>query len=306
MGGILTSFVTIGLPITAGFLAPRLGVVTADVQAALVRLSYFLAAPALIFMVVARSDLSLVFHSSLLIQLAATGASAAIFLLINRFWLKLRGSTVTVAVCSSSYINAINIGIPIAIYVLDDPAATIPLILFQVLVIAPAVIVTLDRQTHASVSWRFIALQPIRNPIILGTAAGAVVSLTGWAMPSFVYAPLNLLGGGAIPMQLLAFGMSLHGVKLFSDRQATRVALVSAGLKSVGMPLCALFLARFVFAVDSSMFLSAAVLAALPTAQNVYNYSARFNAGHIIARESIVLTTLATPLVLLGLTAWLA
>lgn len=299
MGGILTGFLSIGLGIAAGYLAPRLGIVGPGTHHALNRLAFFVAAPALLFMVVADADLSVILQAPLLVQIGATAGSGLLFLLVNRVWLRLRGADATVGAYAASYINAANIGIPVSVYVLGNPAASVPVILLQVLILGPLALVLLDSQTTGQRSWRFVLMQPVRNPIIAASALGAVVSLTGWVLPSQVYAPLRLLGGAAVPMQLLAFGMSLYGSRLLGPESFRRAAVVAAFGKTVVMPAIAFVLARFVFRMDDAMVFAAVVLAGLPTAQNVYNYSARFGRGDILARDTIMLSTLASPLVLI-------
>ncbi|MFN8085605.1 MAG: hypothetical protein U0Q04_01115 [Microbacterium sp.] len=48
------------------------------------------------------------------------------------------------------------------------------------------------------------------------------------------------------------------------------------------------------------------VLAALPTAQNVFNYAQRFDVGETIARDTVFVTTLGCVPILLGITFLLA
>ncbi|WP_454118770.1 AEC family transporter [Microbacterium lacticum] len=47
------------------------------------------------------------------------------------------------------------------------------------------------------------------------------------------------------------------------------------------------------------------VLAALPTAQNVFNYAQRFGVGETIARDTVFVTTLGCAPILLLITALL-
>jgi predicted permease len=48
------------------------------------------------------------------------------------------------------------------------------------------------------------------------------------------------------------------------------------------------------------------VLAALPTAQNVYNFSSRYERGEIVARDTVLLTTILAIPVLVVIAALLA
>jgi predicted permease len=199
----------------------------------------------------------------------------------------------------SGYVNANNIGLPVAVYVLGDATAVVPVILLQLLVLAPVALLVLDATTSGRLSWRFVLAQPVRNPIILGSFAGAVVSVTGWTPPVAVMAPLEILGGAAIPMILLAFGMSLHGTRPLRRGEPRAAVGVASVAKLLVMPVVAFVVARPVLGLDDAAVASAVTLAALPTAQNVYNYAARFGRGEILARDTILVTTLGSPVVLL-------
>ena len=59
------------------------------------------------------------------------------------------------------------------------------------------------------------------------------------------------------------------------------------------------------FGLDDHDVLVITVLAALPTAQNVFNYAQRFDVGETIARDTVFLTTLGCVPVLLLITVLL-
>jgi len=192
MGGIAIGFSTIGVVIAAGWLAQRVGIVPPAAREMLIRLAFFVAAPALLVGVVADADLGALLQLPLLIQAAATAGAAAVFLLVNRLWLRLRPPETVVGAYGASYINAANIGIPVSVYVLGDAAASVPVILLQVLILGPLALCLLDLLTAGRPSWRLVATQPVRNPIILASAVGAVLALTGWQLPAVVDSPLRL------------------------------------------------------------------------------------------------------------------
>ncbi|QAY62057.1 AEC family transporter [Xylanimonas allomyrinae] len=305
MGGILTGFTIIGVVVAAGYVCARLRIGGPGAQEALNRIAFFVAIPALLFTVIAKADLGSLVRAPLLVQASAAVLSAGVFLLVDAARLRLTASEATVGAVASGYVNANNIGLPVAVYVLGDPSAVVPVILLQLLVFAPLTLLVLDAQTSGRLSWRFVVAQPVRNPIILASLAGAVVSGLGWTVPDIVEQPLVILGGAAIPMMLMAFGMSLHGSRPLRRGSSRRAAGTTSLVKAVVMPLLAFVLARFVFRLDADAVRSAVLLAGLPTAQNVYNYAARFRRGEILARDTILVTTLASPVILLTAAALL-
>ncbi|MCA5892347.1 AEC family transporter [Isoptericola sp. NEAU-Y5] len=305
MSGILTGFAIIGVVMAVGYLAARLRLGGPDAQTALNRIGFFVASPALLFTVIARADVAELFQAPLLVQAAAALGCAAIFVVANVLWLRRPMAEATVGAAASGYVNANNIGLPVAVYVLDDATAVVPVILLQLLVLAPVTLLVLDARTSGRVSLGFVLSQPVRNPIILGSLAGAVVSVTGWTVPDVVLAPLEILGGGAIPMILLAFGMSLHGSRPLAPGDGRSAILVASALKSVVMPALAFVLARYAFELDQATVVAAVTLAALPTAQNIYNYAARFRTGEVLARDTVLVTTVLSPVVLVVATVLL-
>ncbi|PFG42534.1 hypothetical protein ATJ88_1196 [Isoptericola jiangsuensis] len=305
MQGIVTGFAIIGVVIAAGYLAARLRLGGPDATTALNRIGFFVASPALLFTVVADADLGALLGAPLLVQLVAAATVAAVFVAVNLLWFRLRVPEATIGALGAGYVNAGNIGLPVAVYVLGDATAVVPVIGLQLLVVSPLVLLLLDTSTSGTVSWRFVLSQPVRNPIILGALAGAVVSLTGVGVPDVVLAPLEILGGAAVPMILLAFGMSLHGSRPLRGEEGRGPVVVASVLKAVVMPAVAFVAARLAFGLDDADVVAAVTLAALPTAQNVYNYAARFRRGDVLARDVVLVTTLASPVVMLVATALL-
>ena len=69
---------------------------------------------------------------------------------------------------------------------------------------------------------------------------------------------------------------------------------------AAAMPLVAWVVAAFVFHLSPHDVLIVTVLAALPTAQNVFVYAATYDRGTLLARDVILLSTLLSVPVLVG------
>ena len=148
-------------------------------------------------------------------------------------------------------------------------------------------------------------LQPVRNPIILASLLAVVIDLAGWHVPKVVLQPLDLIGGAAVPMVLLAFGISLHGARPLRAA-SERMPIVAASVcKVVLMPLVAYALGMLLGMHGHALF-SVVALAALPTAQNVFNYASRYQQGTTLARDTVLITTVASLPVLVVVSAVLA
>jgi predicted permease len=150
---------------------------------------------------------------------------------------------VVIGSLASGYVNANNIGIPVAVYVLGNAAYSAPVVLLQLLVFTPIALTILDIQTTGTASFRSVVLKPLTNPLIIGSALGVLLAVTRVHLPAPVLQPFQLLGGAAVPVVLLGFGMSLHGQKILQAGSRRRDVLLASALKLAAMPLVALAVA---------------------------------------------------------------
>ncbi len=93
----------------------RRGYLGAHGREVLTKLAFHVASPALLFITLARTDLSVIFSSRLLVTALSTAAAAGVFVTVGvvRRWGV--GRTAIGALCSS-YANSGTLGIPIAVY----------------------------------------------------------------------------------------------------------------------------------------------------------------------------------------------
>ena len=134
---------------------------------------------------------------------------------------------------------------------------------------------------------------------------GLVLALTGLELPVALAAPLTLVGGMAIPAMLLAYGVSLRlGPGLVAGEPPARVATLAA-LKLIVQPVAAYVLAAYAVGLEGRDLLAVTVIAALPTAQNVFTFAVRYDRGVLLARDTIFVTTLLSVPAILLITWWL-
>jgi len=305
--GVLAGFVTLGAIIGLGFLLAHLGVLRSDSQLLLSRLVFFVATPALLFKTLSTAPVDQILTSGLLVAaLSFVGAAGVYALLARTVWHRSTGDTVLGAL-SSAYVNAANLGLPITVYVLGSASFVAPVLLMQLLVITPLAFVILDAVvSRRRPSILGIMSQPLRNPITVGSILGLLCSLTGWQVPTLVAAPIGLIAGMAVPGVLLAYGVSLRlGPRPIAGGSVVELAVVCA-LKLMVQPVLAYAAARWLFDLEGRALLAATVVAALPTAQNIFVYASRYNRSTTLARDSIFITTALSVPVLLTITALLA
>jgi predicted permease len=203
-----------------------------------------------------------------------------------------------------SYVNSNNLGLPIAAYVLGDATLAAPMLLFQLLLLQPFWLAALDLvegRRHGAV---LMLLRPLTNPLTVGSVLGLVVGVADVELPALVLDPIELVAGIAIPCMLLAFGISLRlSPRPGSDGTGPELAVVVLA-KLVLMPLATALVGHYLLGLSHVEVTAATVIAALPTAQNVFILAVTYGRGVRLARDGIFLTTmLAMPAMLV--TVWL-
>lgn len=305
MIGVLTGFAIIGVVIGVGYVVGRTEVLGEHAPFVLSRIAFFVLSPFLLFLVISAADVRVLFSSLLAASAIAAVTSGLLFALVAALLWRRPTSETVIGTLASGYVNANNIGIPVAVYVLGSPAFAAPVILLQMLVFAPIALTILDVREHGTVSWRRVVLQPLRTPITIASILGVIVAVSGITLPDAVLAPFEVIGAAAVPIVLLAFGMSLHGQRPLSVGSSRRDIILASVLKIAVMPTVA-WLAGTLIGLDRFQLFAVTVLAALPSAQNVFNYAQRYGRGVILARDVVLITTIASLPALVLIAALLA
>jgi malonate transporter and related proteins len=309
--GVLAGFAIIGIIIALGFLLAQLKILDATAQGVLTGVAFYVASPALMITVLGGTDVHRLLSANLIASLGSVVVAATIAILLTRLvWKRETGDTVIAAFCSA-YVNAGNLGLPIAAYALGDAALIAPMLLAQLLILQPSGLTVLDAITQVPAAGTsrgrllFIRLsRPFRNPLAMGSLLGLVLALTGIKLPVIINAPLTLIGGMAIPSMLLAYGISLRlGPRPGAGEPPIQVATM-VSIKLILQPIAAYLIGAYAVGLTGHDLLAVTVIAALPTAQNVFTFAMRYDRGVILARDTIFVATLLSVPVILAIT-WL-
>ncbi|MEV7515662.1 AEC family transporter [Streptomyces diastaticus] len=296
MTGVLEGFAVIGALIAVGYLVGRTHVLGEQGGPVLTRLAFHVASPALLFTTLAQADLGALTSPALLVTAVSTLLVAGVYIVVGalRHWGA--GPTTIGALCAG-YVNAGNLGIPIAVYVLGDATLIAPVLLFQLLIVSPLALTVIDlSRPGARTSPLAVVTAPLRNPVVLGSLAGVAVAAAGIRVPAPVLDPVELMGAMAVPAVLLAFGISLRGATLPARGPERGQVLLAVGLKTAGQPVAAWAVGAGVFGLAGPALLAVVVTSALPAAQNLFTYASRYDTGVRLAREAVLLSTvLAVP-----------
>jgi len=305
VSGVFAGFTVIFVVIAIGYILGRTRVLGEHGEFVLGRLVFFVATPALLFDTLATADLATVFSPTLAVAAATAFAVGGVYLAIALGWLRRPLPESTIGALAASYVNSANLGIPISVFVLGDASFVAPLLLFQIVVYSPIALTALDlATTRKGTSIRDTLITPFLNPIVVAGIAGLVVAIAGWTLPESLIQPFRLIGGASVPGALLAFGLSLYGVRVLQRGVSPRreIALASV-FKILVQPVLAYLMARFLLGLDGHDLFAVVVVSALPTAQNVFVYASRYQRGTVLARDTALVTTLAS-IPAIALVAW--
>ena len=300
MVGVLEGFGTIGAVVALGWVLVHLGVLDTAAQNLLSRLAFYVASPALLIVIMARTPVSAIFSANLVSSFGSVIVTVAAYLVIARWrWRAPLGDTVMGSLCAA-YVNAGNLGLPIALYVLGDISLMAPTLLMQLLVLTPVAMALLDADADAQRPRLGPSLRRlVRNPITVGALIGILASLVRDRIPDFVLQPIQLVGNMAVPTMLIAFGISLRlGPRPGSGGSWGHVWTL-VGLKLVVQPVAAVSIGFLLVGLRGPALFAAAVTAALPTAQNIFTYANRYNRGLLLARDAIFVSTFVSVPVIL-------
>lgn len=303
MAGVLSGFAIIAVVIAFGYASGRAGLITPEVAPVIARLIFFVLAPCLLFTILARTTADELLSPFLLVPMAAAAVAYAAYALVARLVWRRSGAHATLGALAAGYVNSNNIGLPVAVYMLGGAAFVAPVLLAQLVLVTPIALTILDMCTRGRTSLRGILLGPLRNPLVVSSALGVVVGLTGLTVPDVVLEPLRIVGAATVPLLLLNYGASLHGIRVLQPGPERKDVVLATGIKLLLMPAVAWAFGAWVLGLAGHDLFVVVAIAALPAAQNTFTYAQRYDTAQIVVRDTILLTTVGAVPVLLAAAA---
>ncbi|WP_395293175.1 AEC family transporter [Kitasatospora hibisci] len=327
---LLSGFAPIWALTGVGYLVGRSGLLGPQAEAVLSRFVFHVAMPAALFLMIGRTPLDQFANPSMLAFAAGTALAVGIGTLVAHRFFGRPPAERAIGGMAAGYVNSANLGIPVAMQILGDASFAAPVVLFQTLLVTPAVLTVLDT---GRAGLRAALTLPLRNPILLAAALGAAASAGGWQLPAELNRSCELLGGAGVPTALVALGMSLYrpsadrpgtdsgdaalratdprradpvgtdprgADRRFGDRgrgrRPGRYAEVGAAvaIKTLIQPLGAFATGAFLLHLPAHQLLTVVLFSALPTAQNVFVYAREYGHAAALARDSVLCSTLVS------------
>lgn len=169
-------------------------------QAFITRLSMLLAMPCLVFVTLARTELSPETLGTVL--LAAIVAHVAIGLAMVVLC-RIAGLQRETYLAPLIFGNTGNLGLPLALFAFGQPGLEVAIVIFAVSAVGSF--------TYGVwvVSGGGRGARVLLEPIVLSCFLGAAFLLTGWDLPPIAVRTLDLIGQPAIPLMLLTLGAAV-------------------------------------------------------------------------------------------------
>lgn len=310
MSGVLLGFAIVLVLVAVGYAAAWLLPGEAHaMRRGISPLVYYVTNPALMFQLMAHADLGAVLRTYTPIALITAAATGLLYALVAGGLLRRDAGRVAAGAMASSYVNAGNIGVPIALYAVGSAAPVVSVLIAQLLIIAPLYLSVFAWCRHRA-DRAAVAAGPagglgatlgrsLANPVTVATALGLLTAAFSVDLPAVLARPVEMLGDASVPLLLLLFGLSLRGQRPMG-REARAEVVLGTVLKALVMPALAWVVGRFLFGLDGIELLGVVLMAALPTAQNVFLFAGHFRLATTSVRDVTLLSMLlALPVSLL-------
>ncbi|MEX2442998.1 MAG: AEC family transporter [Alkalispirochaeta sp.] len=273
---------------------------TRDIEG-LTRYVFSVALPVMLFDSMAKIELPAEFHWELMAAyylptVALFGATA----LIGRFVFHQSRQARAVFAMGASYSNTVLIGLPIISAAWGD-AGLLPLLMIVTVHAAILFLLTTAlAETDPSGAAEGSAVAGVivrtvqgivRNPILIGIAAGVVANLLALRLPEPLDNTVGLIRGSALPAALFVTGASLREFRIAGHLSEAGVLIV---LKMVVHPTLVWLLAAFVFHLQPLWIAVAVVTAAMPTGINASVFARKYSGAVApVATATLLSTVLA-------------
>jgi malonate transporter and related proteins len=296
--------------VALGWAATRMRLASAGALDALGAFAFRFALPALVFRLVAGQPLGSSFHPAFYGgYLASGGLLFAVVFGLSRI-LGGSGAAAGAHATASTVSNLGFLGPPLMLAFLGERGAG-PLamaILAEIMVLLSVGTVFMggsstggSRGAGAGVG-SVVLRGTVLNPVLVAILLGAAVAAAGAAPPVPLDRFLGFLGGAAAPTALFALGGALALQR--TDRATALSAAAITVAKLVASPVLAWFVLARLLRVEPFWVQAGVLLAALPSAGNVYVVAQRYAADADRISAAIVLSTAVSVVTVPG-TAWL-
>lgn len=296
---ILNSVIPLFSVIFIGFFAGKTRIMNQDAVRTLVSFVFNIAMPALLFRMMATTDIGAIEDWPIIgAYLIAQAPVFIIGMLIGRRFFHQSFAEMTIQGFGSSFSNGVILGLPLALSLFGNkggvPALLIimlDILLFSIVTLLLEMAVLQQRggsENHPLKVVRDIALSVLSNPLILASILGIIWGASGIALPSVIEKTLAFTGQAGPPAGLFALGASLSFRRAGGNFRPVG-AMVS--LKLVLHPILAWVVVTYFFNLDPIYASVAVLFAACPVGANAYVFAEQYESGVETSASAVLVST---------------
>jgi len=283
--------------IALGYAAVRRGLFARDDLRVLGRFVATFALPALLFSALARQRVGAVVDPVYLAAYAIAGSSVVLGVFAwERLARRRSAPHGAVVAMGMGFPNLAFVGYPIIVPLLGNAGAVgvaLSLIVDNLLIL-PLALALAGSSDHGGERWPSVLTRTlagvVRNPIVIGIAAGFAVSLAGFALPGFVARTIDLFAAASTAVALFVVGGSLVGLEVRG--MARDVTAIAAG-KLLLHPALVAGLLAILPPIDPALRVACIACACMPMV-SIYPILAQAWRLEGLAAAALLATTLAS------------
>ncbi len=271
------------------------------------RLAFRLFLPMLIFMNIYQSDIENVMNRETLMLILTVWGCVLLTILTSMFLMKKKGFALPLRTVMTQGIyrgNLVLFGIPVAMTLGGAEAVTVTAVLIATVIplFNFAAVILLERARNSTANVKKMVLQILKNPLIIASVTGLLVSKCGVNLPQCLESPLQSFGNVATPLAFVILGASL---KMGDFKTNKNILCVVALGKLVLVPAFAMGLAWGMGLKQEAVIAIIGALAS-PTAVSSFSMAKEMDvesdvAGQIVAFTSVMsIVTIFVWVTLLG------
>ncbi|MCX6771178.1 MAG: AEC family transporter [Candidatus Micrarchaeota archaeon] len=276
--------------IALGFIARHFSLLGEGAEKELSGFVYYVSMPCLILVKLATTSLSGQ-HLSLILLNGAAIAVSIIAVCALYYAGIVKGKFASALLLCSFFGNVVFMGFPAAQAYFGEPAIADAAVIafaynFIIFTVGLLLLGIMSGKGRHEFSFRKL----LGNTVLYSCVIGALVSISGIALPSILSDTLSLVGATTVPLALFAMGAFLYGKKL-GQKMAQVAALFLA--KMAFFPLVMLCLA-FLFGMRGYVLQLSFLEALMPVAVTNFVIAREFSLDAALVAEATVATTLAS------------
>lgn len=267
-------------PVLAGWLAVRFKVLQVTDSKALTSTYLYLFLPALIVDHLSTEHLASLFNwpfiiATLVLMVGIYGA----VLLVEKTLLRRSLASRALAAFAAAKFNAVIVGLPLLLIAIGKQAISAVIInmVLGYFTVLPLTLFLLEvaqgQEQEGPTEYTTVLRKAFRHvcldPLVLATVVGILIAAIHVALPDWLHQSLGLLANGAVPVPLVAVGMTIAGASYAEYKDSVGEALWISAVRVIASPIIAIGIARL-FDLSPVYSIALVISFSLPTAKMAF------------------------------------